>query len=105
MNRHFCSIRLQHEDAWPSHRIRIVLDNDSIRNAGNDVICQYTVFREFIIAVVRDANGSARDKRPDLSEGLAQLARISFAYSAASLAPLRLGLPAFFSTGAKNLPV
>jgi hypothetical protein len=105
VNRHWCSIRLQDQYARASHCIWIVLDNDSLENTGNDVIYQYTVFREFVIAVVRYANGSTRHERLDLSEGLAQRARISFAYSAASLAPRRRGLPAFFSTGSRNLPV
>ena len=106
VKRHSRRIRLQHEDTRPSHSIRIILDDDGAENPANDVICQYIVFRKFVIAVVRNANGSSRHKRLNSREGVVQLARISLRYSAASLAPpRRRGLPAFFSTGSKNLPV
>ena len=56
--------------------------------------------------MIGNANGATRRESLNLRECLAQLALESI-YSAASLAPLLffLGASAFFSTGARNLPV
>jgi hypothetical protein len=56
--------------------------------------------------VFRNANRAKSYQGLNLSEGVAQLVLWSVDYSAASLAPLLFpGLPAFFSTGARNFPV
>jgi hypothetical protein len=51
MNRAAVSILLQYEDAWSSHKMRIVLDDDCHRNAGNHVSDEYIISGKLVIAM------------------------------------------------------
>jgi hypothetical protein len=51
MNRAAVVILLQHENAWSSHKMRIVLHDDCHRNAGNHVADEYIIGGKLIIAM------------------------------------------------------
>ncbi len=97
---------MQHENAWSPYRVRVILNNGGTTDTIQDIVDCYTILGEFVIAVFRNANRAKSYQGLNLSEGVAQLVLWSVDYSAASLAPLLFpGLPAFFSTGARNFPV
>jgi hypothetical protein len=101
-------VPLQHEYARSTDSRWIILNDHCISDAIQDIIDQYIILREFVIAMVGNTNGAPRHEGANVSKGIAQLAITSWIrYSAASLAP-RFRLPppsARASTGARNLPV
>ena len=67
MNRPPHGVPLQHEDAWSSRRGRVILDNDGVTDASQDIAHQYIIFGKLVIAMVRNADRATRHKGLNLS--------------------------------------
>ena len=69
MNRSIRSIALQDETAGPFRIIWIVLDNESLRDPGDDITNPHCIRRQLFESMKRDSHFAACDQCPDLLEG------------------------------------
>jgi hypothetical protein len=108
MNRAVRGIPLQYQNGRPSDCVKIVLDHNGGRDAAQEIVEQNTICRQLAKAMQGRTNLAARHQRLDLGKDVSHFSwpRLC-SYSAASLALLFRGFTpaAFFSTGARNLPV
>ena len=108
MNRPLQGVLLEHQNARASCCRWIVLNNHCGTYARQNLLNEYIIICQLIIAVVRNVDRATSDQSLNLNKGIAHSFDPESIYSAASLAPLLRFLRDAFaraSTGPRNFPV